>query len=708
MMGVRFIVVMVLLCVSTAVADSEVIARATTDQGVIELVSENNTIVPGKSQDIGLLFSLAPGWHIYWSNPGDSGAPPELHWDLPSGIKPSKFKWPVPQQFRHEGLVSYGYTGQVLLPITLLVNDNIELGQTIALQVEVDWLVCQEDCLPQSAELRLDLMVDSVAVPGPVASLFSSVREQLPQSNSDWQAQIGVRSEGVLELQIRGSEPALPSGGSDVFFYLEEPGVVAPSASQEVMYGDNELTLLLKPAVEFRDFPAALSGILAVGGNEESTLVHGYAVSVVPKDPVTLKEKASGLAKLLWALVFAFIGGLLLNLMPCVFPVISLKIVGFFEQGGGSVQRARYHGLAFGAGVLVSMWLLAGLLLALRASGAALAWGFQLQEPLFVTSMVVLFTVLALYFMGLFELKGGALVNHAGSAASKAGLIGSFWSGVLAVVVATPCTAPFMGTALGAALLLDVFSGFLIFTALGGGMAFPYVVLASYPPLLKRLPQPGAWMEGLKQFMGFPLLATALWLLWVVSLQVGSMAVIQILAGLLTIGFGLWLFGSPSSSLNGSWLKVCKLCLIVVSIVGGVLLALLGVQQHGAVAIDEMQLIERQTDWEPYSSTRLERELSAGRPVLVNFTAAWCLTCQANKRAALRRPRVIAAAKARGVVLLEADWTNADPEITSALAKFNRGSVPLAVLYLGGKDSQVVVLPTVLTEGLVLKELGKL
>jgi thiol:disulfide interchange protein DsbD len=420
---------------------------------------------------------------------------------------------------------------------------------------------------------------------------------------------------------------------------------------------------------------------------------------------------AGGGLSLPWALAFALVGGLLLNLMPCVFPVLSVKILGFAEEAGGEASAMRRHGLLFGAGVLVSMWVLAGGLLALRAAGSQIGWGFQLQSPVFIALMTMLFFGIGLSLLGAFEV-GTTLMNWGGrmqTAAAGGGNLSAFLTGVLATVVATPCTAPFMGAALGVALTLSAAGALLIFTALGVGMATPYVVLSMTPALLNRLPEPGAWMETLQQAFAFPMFATAIWLVWVFGRQTSNGGVAFLLAGLLLLGVAAWIVNRWSAPQLSRTATLVTRGIAGAALVGGVATAVVGA---GAAPAEEAptapdETASEEANWRPYSPETIESLRAEGRPVFVDFTAAWCLTCQVNKRRVLTSRTVQEALDDKNVALVRADWTNRDPEITKALESHGRSGVPVYVLY-AGDGSEPTLLPEVLTEETVLDALNDL
>ncbi|HTL47637.1 MAG TPA: protein-disulfide reductase DsbD domain-containing protein, partial [Verrucomicrobiae bacterium] len=607
-----------------------------------ELVSEVTSIQPGTPFWAGLHLKMEPRWHTYWRNPGDSGLPTQIKWNLPEGFEAGALQWPQPEKVDLPPLAVYAYENEVLLPVQITPPASLTPGQDIELKAKATWLACEEVCIPGQAELSLHLPVKAeVPAPDPAkATVFAETRARFPLRESEWRAEAFTGKKQFV-LRITSPNAYLLSGLS--FFPYDEKLIdhAAPQTARKIESG---YELILKRGNLFTGKLDALEGILV---SKEGWRGAGSETSLEIKAPVTPRdfpESAGGAPmKLGAALVFAFLGGLILNLMPCVFPVLSIKILNFVEQASEQKIKPGLHGIAFTAGVLVSFWLLAGALIFFRAAGHEIGWGFQLQSPVFVGFLAVLFLILSLSLFGFFEI-GLSLTGLGGFLTGKSGLGNSFFGGVLATVIATPCTAPFMGAALGFALTQPPAVSLAVFTLLGLGMAFPYLLLSFFPRLLAFVPRPGPWMSGLKKFMGVLLLATAAWLGWIFFLQSG--------AHVTTPGHG------------------------------------------GKIA------------WETYSDERLASLRASGTPVFVDFTAAWCLTCKVNEKIALDQDRVKKKFEELKIVPLKADWTSRDERIARALAGYGRSSIPLYVLY-GPGHSEPVLLPEIITADLVVQAVDK-
>lgn len=639
-----------------------------------ELVTETDTLKPGANW-IGVRLEMIPEWHTYWRFPGDSGLPTEIVWHLPSGWTAGPIAWPLPKRIFVPPLVNYGYDGEALLgvPLTVPAGANGEFS----LAASVSWLVCKEECVPEKAELSLRVRVGTspqggapaYAKTGPLALEFARLRGAQPVAGTlsgtlvSRDKQIGLRLAGVfppgtdffplVPMVIKGDKPPRPEKqGEETVFWLEKSDPFDAKAT--------ELLGMLVAKGQIREVAVPLGGAAPVA-------------SAAPKEEPSAP----------WLLVlFGLLGGLILNLMPCVFPVLGIKVMSLVRQGGEDPAFARRHGFAYAGGVVASFWVLAGTLVALRSAGQAVGWGFQLQQPLFVTALILLFTFVAADLAG-FVRWSGRWMGVGSGLADREGLGGSFFTGVLAVVVATPCSAPFMGTAIGAAIGEPGWVLFLVFTALGLGLALPFLALCYQPAYLRALPKPGAWMERLKELFAFPIAATVLWLLWVLTLQIGAEAALKVEGGLLTLLFSVWL---RRRFAGGAMQAVSWLVLLL-----GLALCVLGGRA-------EPQGVSASADgWKPFSEAAVSEAVGAGRPVFVDFTAAWCLTCQVNKKLVLDRAAMRDFFREKGVVLLLADWTNRDPAITHALESHGRIGVPLYLGYRAG-TSHGEVLPQVLTE----------
>ena len=635
----------------------------------VTLVAESASIEAGRDVAVGLRFAPERGWHVYWRNPGDSGEAPRLVWHLPPGFTASELAWPMPERIPVGPLANFGYDGVTLLPATISVPD--ELPSTVDLRADARWLVCNEDsCIPGSAPLSLSLPVEPTSRPSPDAPLFRATRERLPRPiSAGWRFSVSRDAETVT---LVGNGMIVPVDQPTLFFPFSRE-VIEHAAPQTVTRTSDGFRLALQRAPA-GTAPTAVDGVLRIG-DRAYTISAGF-------------ESASDVR--IEALVFAFLGGLLLNLMPCVFPVLAIKAFALLELAAEG-RRARGYGLAYTAGILVSFWMLGGALLVVRAGGAPLGWGFQLQNPVVVAALAALFFWMALMLLDV-TTAGGSLMGVGNRLAASGGYRGAFFTGVLATVVATPCSAPFMGTALGYALVQPPAVALGVFTALGVGLAFPYLAMTLVPWLATRLPRPGAWMDTLKQLLAFPLLATVAWLTWVASVQSGPGAVAAILAMLVWLGFAAW----AGRRWSGRWGRLAAASAVIAAIIAGA-------STHRADVP-----VTTTSGWEPYSTARLRALLDEGRPVFVDFTAAWCVTCQVNERLVLGRPAVREKMRALGVVPVRADWTTPDPDVTRALQQFGRDGVPLYVLYSGREDDPPRILPQLLTTEIVITELEDL
>ena len=671
----------------------------------VALVSKQTSAQPGAVVDVGVWMRLDEHWHVYWRNPGDSGLATKVTWELPAGYEAGPIRWPHPQRFETGPLMTFGYADEVLLPVRIKVPADAEPGTSAKLTAKVDWLVCKEACLPGSATLELVLPVaaEATEVDAKWREAFESAEAALPRSDPGWQVTATTDGEGVT-LHVAG--PASRRQATpQIFFFPDEAGVIAPGAVQTLTVAADRLTLELQPATERTEPIEQLRGVLVAedGWDIDARfkalrvdVAVGSGLGSTTAGPPAEVASTGGLSLMLM-LGSALLGGVILNVMPCVFPILSIKILGFVSQAGGDRVVIRRHGYMFGLGVLVSFWALAGLLVALRAGGAQLGWGFQLQSPGFVAALALLLFAVGLNLMGVFEV-GGNVIGLAAklggdtTGSGRGGYVGSFLSGVLATALATPCTAPFMGPAVGYALTLQAWTAMLVFTFLGIGMAGPYVLLSLAPQLLERLPRPGPWMESFKQFMAFPLFAATAWLAWVFSLQTDTEGLLVLLLALVLLAIGAWVLGrwaAPARRPNVR--RVAKVAA--------------GVAAACAVwvSLEAARGTDDGLEWETYSAERIEQLRAEGRPVFVDFTAAWCVTCKWNEFGALSSAAVTAKFREKNVALLKADWTDRGPTIAEALAAFGRSTVPLYVMYSPDEAIPPQVLPTVLTAQTVVR-----
>jgi thiol:disulfide interchange protein len=657
------------------------------------LVAEREWIEPGKPITVGLRLEMEDGWHTYWMNPGDAGLPPRVNWRLPDGFVAGPIQWPAPIRIAVPPLMSYGYEGEVLLPIVLETPGNLPPGGEVVLAGRADWVECKEVCIPGRAEVELKLPVRAEPAPSPsTGSPFADAKKREPAAPEGW----GLEASSASGKILLSFQP--PNGGvvTDAYFFAADAGTVDHPAVQRLYPGTRRHRLDVVRAANHPEPLSRLVGVLWVQGSALRVDLPVAQLAALPPPP----SPPAATAGLPTALAFALLGGLILNLMPCVLPVLSLKVLGFVKHAGHEPRKARVHALVFAAGVIVSFWALAGLLLAMRALGQHVGWGFQLQSPGFVVFLAFLFFLLALNLFGVFEV-GESLTAAGNLAADKLGLAHSFWNGTLATIVATPCTAPFMGSALGYGLSQPAAVSLLIFTALGLGMAAPYVCLSFSPGLLRFLPRPGPWMEGFKQLMGFCLMATVIALLWLFGQQAGVDGIGLLLGALLLAGLGAWLYGRPSASPRGRAGRLSlSAALLAAALAIGFGPARLATAARAAAPAADAR-------WEPWSEARVAELRGRGKPVFVDFTAAWCLTCQVNARVALDTREVVERFEREGVVLLKADWTLRDDRITQALASHGRQGVPVYVLYGRDPHDEPRLLPEILTPAIVLQALDE-
>lgn len=693
-------------------------AKDTSPHSSAELVSEFSTVVPGEAFTLGLAMKLDPEWHSYWVNPGDAGLGTKIKWSDIKGATISEVIYPTPHYIPTPPLASYGYENEVMLLLDAVAPKTWKPGDTVTLKGQADFLVCREVCLPAREAVSVTLKVGGeVEENSNWALAFARTRAAMPKPVSDAQG-IFVRAahaDGGYLVALKSAAPSdLKSIPVDrVRFFAQDTGVIQHAGEQTRNLADGEL-VLFAPISEYSKAPAErLRGLLALPENaswKPGEAIHALAFDVPVESlgsivmPAKPSSPGGGVPSSLFVILLsAFAGGMILNLMPCVFPVISLKIMNFVQQAGEDRGKIRSHGFVFAAGVLASFWALAGLLLALRAGGAQLGWGFQLQSPAFVAAMALLIFALGLSMAGVFEI--GASLTRLGAAGGRSeGYGSSFFSGVLATVVATPCTAPFMGGALGYAISQPAWESMLVFTVLGAGMATPYVVLSLNPGLLKRLPRPGAWMETLKQVLSFPLFATVIWLVWVFGLQTGIDGATGLLAAMLFLGIAGWIVGRWNAYSISGPTRLATRILAALAIVAGLAFAWNASSYRAPAAAGSGS---DAAVWQPWSPAKVEALVAEGKPVFVDFTAAWCLTCQVNKRVVLHRDAVERAFQDRNVTLLVADWTNNDPVIATQLEALNRSGVPVYALYKSGAKDPVL-LPEILTEGIVMEALADL
>lgn len=665
------------------------------------LVAAETSIQPGRPFTVALRLQHNPHWHTYWLNPG-TGLPTTLAWTLPAGWTAGDIQWPAPKVIKDasDTVTGNGYEGDLLLPVTITPPATLTPGETITLAAAAEWLMCAEVCVPGSANLTLALPVAATAPTSDqtFGPRLAAVAAALPRADSAWQVSATRNAKAVtLSVTPVGQAAHQPTGlhffADDNLVAYEIPQAVAPDGR-----GGFILTLSIDPAAPAD--PARLVGVLTAenGWRADGTLpglridtAFTTTTRTVSPPLTTAAPPPAAAANLLGTLALAFIGGLILNLMPCVFPVLGLKILGFVNQAGSDQRKVVFHGLIFTLGVLLSFWTLAGALAALRAGGDQLGWGFQLQSPAFVFALAVLLLVFALNMSGVFEF--GLRATSVGSGLqTKDGYAGSFFTGVLATIVATPCSAPFLAPALGAALALSVGESFLIFTVIALGLSTPYLLLSIFPQAIKILPRPGAWMETFKQFMAFPLYATVGYLVWVLAGQTSEGGMLMVLFGLVLVALGVWFYGrwnAPGASAARARF----------GLIAGLLVLAAGLWTGWPQPPAPSEIV-----WEKWSAETVAKLRAENRLIYVDFTARWCATCQANKKLVFGSDAVLKTFADKKIATLKADWTNQDPHITAELAKYQRSAVPFNVIWLPGQ-TEPVILPELLTPGIVLDAL---
>jgi thiol:disulfide interchange protein DsbD len=651
-------------------------------------------VAPGKTVWVGLQLAHQPEWHTYWKNPGDSGLPTQLQWTLPAGVSAGEIAWPVPHKIPIGNLANYGYEGTVLLPVPLTVSPEFKpslLSRDLDVKLKAQWLVCRKECIPEEGEFTLRIPTNGstalhgaqfdaafAAHPRPV---ISGTAGAIPDSS--------VRIDGdKLVVSIQGLPVDLR--GKQLAFFPETPEVIEPGGAWTQEWRGAVWTAVVPVSAQRSASPRVMPIVLASQGKGwrvEARVAGEWprvaAASVSPALEAALRSNlppppSADVFGLGAALLGALLGGLILNLMPCVFPVLAIKVVGFTRHADDR-RGHRIAGAAYTAGVVVSFLALGGLMLALRAAGEQLGWGFQLQSPEVVALLAALFTVIGLNLAGVFEF-GAFLPSAVASLESRHPVFNAFLSGVLAVAIASPCTAPFMGASLGFAIGLPAAQALLVFAAIGLGMALPYLAASWLPAVARLLPRPGAWMDIFRKLMAFPMFATVAWLVWVLGQQSGIDGAAALLGLLVVLAMLIWsltLRGRARTALGA--LALASLAAAAWAVAPAIVQAPATRQANAA-----------QGPWQAWEPGRVEQLLAGGQPVFVDFTAAWCVTCQYNKKTTLANERVMADLRGKNVALLRADWTRRDPAITAALAELGRNGVPVYVFYRKGAPPQVL------------------
>ncbi|MBT5292373.1 MAG: thiol:disulfide interchange protein, partial [Cellvibrionales bacterium] len=673
-------------------------------------------LVAGETAQLALRLLPDEGWHTYWKNPGDTGLPTRVIWQLPEQFRAGDLEWPVPERIDYQGAVNFGYHGETWLPVSISVPVSIASGAInsqgeITLSATAKWLICKDVCIPGKAELQLVLPLRDRAqanIQEPVSHpLFDEARSKIPRLIYTSNAAYAVDE----QIDIAVALNALPAFDRLPQVFIGNAGIVDNFDQPSIKIAADQLHISAKKDYYLEGAPELLSVLLvtpAEGGQPQAiefTARKKAALAIVDNSLVnevassnTASAETSAPISIFYALLLAVVGGLILNAMPCVFPVLSLKIVSLVESGNHNSIERRRHGIAYTAGVILSFLLIAGLLIALRFAGEQIGWGFQLQSPWFIAFLVYLLFVLGLSLSGFIEL-GSSLQNLGAGLGNKerssSDWRGSFFTGVLATVVATPCTAPFMGTAMGFALGQSAVVALLIFAAMGLGLALPFLLIAFIPFLANALPKPGNWMVRLKEFLAFPIYLTVIWLLWVFSRQTGGDAVALMLVGLVLVALALWIWRQTQFR-DDAFMSRAVAAFILVAAIGLALYAA-SVERNDVVLTD---IATVESDAQEYTPERLQQALDNGEAVFVNMTADWCITCKVNERIALGTNKVKSAFAAQSITYLKGDWTNSDPVITEYLATFSRNGVPLYVYYEPGKTA--IVLPQILTPSIVI------
>jgi len=661
------------------------------------LLADTSAIVPGKPFTAGLLLRMAPGWHTYWKFSGDAGLPTEIKWKLSPGWKVGEIQWPIPLKTNDPGdIQTYGYQDELLLMQEITPPAKIDISP-VKLSAEANWLVCEKICIPGGANLELELPTSTTADPKNT-DLFARYRRLLPESLPDSKTATVNWSRGGSDLRLKVISERLPNYPTVDFYPLPQSNTVVGHPSVESRKA-NEIIFRIpveSPDKSLSPMPGLIVFSKFPNGNDRMA----WQLGTLPIAAAQAAQPSRGIVTFLF---FGFVGGLILNLMPCVLPVISLKIFGFIQQAGQSRQKIFRSGLAFTTGIFAWFIALALLLIALKAAGRDATWGgFQFTNAYFVLGLSVIVLVFALNLFGVFEISLPQSMTRGLLASSeRKDDLGSFFQGVFATVLATPCTAPFLGSALGFAFTQSAPVILSMFVAVAAGMSAPYLLLSAQPAWMRFLPQPGPWMLHVKQFMGFLLLATLLFLLYVLGAQRGLDGAIWTSCFLLIVAIACWMKGAfvlPTTSASKRTLVLVLMLLLVLA--SGVYF--IGDKFRDAkIEIAQTQLTG---DWQPFTPERLQTERDQGHAVFVDFTAAWCLTCKFNEKSVLESAAVREAFQRHGVVKLKADWTNGDPVITKLLQQFGRPGVPLYVLY-PGKLEEPIVFPELLTKSILLDKL---
>ncbi|MES2728787.1 MAG: protein-disulfide reductase DsbD domain-containing protein [Pseudomonadota bacterium] len=697
MFRLPFMLLLTALCLSVPVFAAEDVAQKGGSDAIVQtrLIADVAAVTPGQDFTVLIEQVIRPHWHTYWKNPGDSGTHLNLKWDMPDGFKAGQIQWPTPSRIETPPLVTYGYSDTVRFPVRITVPATLDID-TVTVNVDADWLACEEICIPETATLTLTLPVGPVKSDNTAA--FAAARAALPQT-TDWAATM-AEADNRLSLRIQTPDARTADAilAANTVFPAEWGLIQNAEKPTMALAPDGALAVTLpRDTRDLKDAPAS-EWILKGAGNEAYSVIIQYAApaqaaAALPgPDPAADDGNAVSLT-LLQAVILAFLGGVVLNLMPCVFPVLSLKALSLVNLAHGHRREAALHGVSYTAGVIVCFVVIAAILIGLQAAGATIGWGFQLQNPVVILVLSWLMFLLGLNLAGFFEI-GGRLQNIGTTLTHTKTYRSSFATGLLATIVATPCTAPFMGAALGYAATQPPGTAMAVFVMLGLGLAMPFLLLSLLPGLQHVMPKPGAWMNTFRQALAWPMFLTAAWLVWVLAQQIGQSAILYALGGAIGLGFGLWL-----RQFGGRMTKVGTIVLLLTA--AGIILSL-----PRMMVSDAATPVQNESAWTHYTPAALDAALTQNNGVLVNMTASWCITCKINERTSLDTEKAHALYMRQNITLLKGDWTNRDPAITAYLQRYGRNGVPLYVFYappdsVTGIRPDAIVLPQLLTPQIV-------
>ncbi|AUS60424.1 thiol:disulfide interchange protein DsbD [Chlamydia abortus] len=660
------------------------------------LISEGSHIPKAGTFRLGIKIAAPKGSHIYWKNPGEVGSPLRIHWILPKGFTVEEEHWPTPKVFEEEGVTFFGYDDQAFIVADIRAPESLDDQESVVLKAHVEWLACGGSCVPGNVNLELSLPYrDGAAILYPERTAeFAQTLQTQPRLLEDQTITLGRSQDGEIILNISGQK----NRAEKAWFISEKADKIFAYSEEAVSEASGTAWKLKIKTLSGVQKNQELQGILLLtdkaGGEVASFAVRGQISDS--------ESGTSALGNYVMIMIMAFLGGLLLNIMPCVLPLVTLKVYGLIKSAGEHRSSVIINGLCFTLGVVGCFWGLAGVVSLLKMLGHNIGWGFQLQEPMFVATLVIVFFLFALSSLGLFEMGTmfaslGGKLQSTESGGSKNKAVGAVFNGVLATLVTTPCTGPFLGSILGLVMSLSFIKQLLIFTSIGLGMALPYLVFSIFPKMLSVLPKPGSWMSTFKQLTGFMLLGTVTWLAWIFGSETSTTALIILLAGLWLTGIGAWILGKWGTPVSPKKHRVIASTVFLGFVAGA--LSLSFVASKHFVEATETAVVQENNVWQPFSSAKLAQLRKEGRAVFVNFTAKWCLTCQMNKPVLYARA-VQEMFKEHGVVTLEADWTRKDPEITEELARLGRASVP-SYVYYPADQSDPIVLPEKITQSVL-------